>query len=140
MVFFAFNGILYRQFLMLQQSLDAIVITILSKSSPENHLRNCLGQFILRVQVVVDFIIHWIIRLVAHFPIGGILTRNHRFGLRAKLEMLMLDDTSVWRFAVRVVTTAFPLIVLHVHDFCFKRANGILMCLVHNRRTHQSFP
>ena len=46
--------------------------------------------------------------------------RNHRFGLCAKLEMLVLDNTSVWRFAVCIVYYRISLIVLHVHDFCFK--------------------
>ncbi len=52
----------------------------------ENHCGN-VTLLILRVQVIVDFIIHWIIRPSSP-TLPADTTRNHCFRLCAKLEML----------------------------------------------------
>ncbi len=85
----------YRQFLVLRRYLMHIV-TILSKASSKNNLRNRSRQFlILRVQVVVDFIIHWDNK--ARLPLSNrqILTQSLLWAACQTRKMLMPDDTSM---------------------------------------------
>ena len=99
-----------------QRALDHvihIVVPILRQPPAEDGIGLVLGEgCVLLVELLVAVVVDRVIRFFAAVPVGRIFTRDVGDGLRAELEMLVLDDAGVRDFALRVVDDGDTLMIL----------------------------
>ena len=70
------------------------------------------------VKLLVVVVVDRVIRFFAAVPVGRIFTCDVGDGLRAELEVLVLDDAGVRDFALRVVDDGDTLMILLLQALC----------------------
>ena len=82
-----------------------------------------------RIKRIILLVVDRIVRLISALPLRRILLGNHRIRLRAKLKMLMLDDTRIRNLPLRIINHRISLIVVTAGKQFLLKTQGTVLQL-----------
>lgn len=104
-----------------------VVVLVAAQASGKDHVALLRRQLlVLLVEGLVLGVVDGVVGLVAGLPVGRVLARDDGHVLRAKLEVLVLDDARVGDLALGVVDHGHALVVLLVERLGLKAQTAVL--------------
>lgn len=104
-----------------------VVVLVAAQATGKDYVALLRRQLlVLLVEPLVLGVVDGVVGLVAGLPIGRVLARDDGLVLRAKLEVLVLDDARVGDLALGVVDHGHALVVLLVERLGLKAQTAIL--------------
>ncbi len=89
-----------------------VVVPVLGQAAAENHVLLCFCQFgVSFVELLIALVVDGVVSFLSRLPVGRVFFGNVGDGLRAELEMFVLDDAGVRRFAVGVIHDSDALMI-----------------------------
>ena len=104
-----------------------VVVLVAAQATGKDHVALLRRQLlVLLVEGLVLGVVDGVVGLVAGLPVGRVLARDDSLVLRAKLEVLVLDDARVGDLALGVVDHGHALVVLLVERLGLEAQAAVL--------------
>ena len=104
-----------------------VVVLVAAQTTGEDHVAFLRCQLLVSlVQGLILGVVDGVVGLVAGLPVGRVLARDDGLVLRAKLKVLVLDDSRVGDLALGVVDHGHALVVLLVERLGLKAQAAVL--------------
>lgn len=106
-----------------------VVVLVAAQATGEDHVALLRRQLLVPlVEGLVPGVVDGVVGLVAGLPVGRVLARDDGLGLRAELEVLVLDDARVGDLALGVVDHGHALVVGLVEGLGLEAQAAVLDC------------